>query len=79
MTPDERKRAAQTVLEIPFFLDLMNEIEQSAITACLNAKYNDHEARQHKALEASVVRKLRSQLESIANDGHLDVGRKAPA
>lgn len=78
MTPTDRARAAQAALEIPLFLDVMNEIEQAAVNACLNAKYNDHESRQHHALEAMAVRKLRSKLEAISKEGQ-STSRSAPA
>lgn len=78
MTPTDRARAAQSALEIPLFLTILDEIEQAAINACLTAKYDDHEARQHNALEAMAVRKLRSKLEAISKEGQ-STSRSAPA
>lgn len=77
MTDEERRRAAQTVLEIPFFNALWDEIEQAAISACINAKYDDHEGRQAHAAEARAIRRVRERLTSIAK--HPDAPRKAPA
>lgn len=77
MTTD-RARAAQAALEIPFFTDLLDELEGAAVNACLTAKYNDHEARQHHAIEAMAVRKLRSRLEAISKEGQT-ANRQAPA
>lgn len=77
MTTD-RARAAQSALEIPLFTALLDEIEQAAVNACLTAKYNDHEARQHHALEAMAVRKLRSKLEAISKEGQ-STSKSAPA
>lgn len=79
MTDDERQRAAQTVLEIPFFTQLWDEMEKVAVNACITAKMNDDETRRNAAAEARAIRRIRSQLESIASDGHLEVSRKAPA
>lgn len=80
MTDDERRRAADAVLSIPFFHVLFDEIEQAAINACLNAKYDDHEGRQAHAAEARAIRKVRSRLEAISKEGQsAPVSRKAPA
>lgn len=67
MTTD-RARAAQAALAIPLFNEILDEIEQAAINACLTAPYDDHAKRQHNALEAMAVRKLRSRLESISKE-----------
>lgn len=79
MTEEERRRAAQAVLEIPFFTDLWNEIEQAAVNATINAKYDDHEGRQAHAAEARAIRRVRQRLETIASDGQSTVARRAPA
>lgn len=78
MTPDDRKRAAQTVLEIPFFVQLWDELEKQAIDACIFAKHDDHEARQAHAAEARAIKTIRQQLESLAKD-QPTAGRPAPA
>ena len=76
----DRARAAQAALEIPLFLELLAEMEKTAVQACINAPYNDHEKRQAKALEARAVQQLRSQLESISKEGQDEpVSRRAPA
>lgn len=79
MTDEERRHAAQDVLEIPFFTQLWDEIEQAAVNACINAKYDDHEGRQAHAAEARAIRRVRSRLETIANDGQSGPARRAPA
>ncbi len=79
MTEEERRRAAQTVLEIPFFAALWDELENAAIEACIYAKYDDHEARQAHAAEARAIKRVRQRLESIANGGQSGVARRAPA
>lgn len=78
MIISDRARAAQAALEIPMFLDILTDLEQAAVNACLSAKYDDHEARQHHALDAMAVRKLRSKLEAIAREGQ-STSRSAPA
>lgn len=79
MTDEERRHAAQTVLEIPFFTQLWDEIEQAAISATINAKYDDHEGRQAHAAEARAIRRVRQRLETIASDGQSTTARRAPA
>lgn len=79
MTPTDRARAAQTVLEIPFFLDILADLERSAVNSCLTAPYDDHEKRQHHAVEAMAVRNLRSRLEAISKEGQTTGNRVAPA
>lgn len=77
MTDDEKRRAAQAVLEIPFFNALWDELEQSAINACINAAPSEHEKRADHALEARAIRRIRSRLQSIASEQ--GETRKAPA
>lgn len=78
MTTD-RARAAQAALEIPLFLEILAELERNAVNACLTAPYNDHEKRQHHAVEAMAVRTLRNRLESISKEGQSTGNRVAPA
>ncbi|BEV44774.1 hypothetical protein [Afipia carboxidovorans] len=78
MTDDDRKRAAQTVLEVPFFIQLWDELEQAAINGCIYAKNTDHETRQAYAAEVRAIRSVRQRLESAAS-GQSSAGRKAPA
>lgn len=79
MTDEERKRAAQAVLSIPFFTQLWDELEQAAVNACIHAKYDDHEGRQAHAAEARAIKKVRQRIESIGNGGQIEAGRSAPA
>lgn len=78
MRDEDRKRAAQAALEIPYFNQLWDEMERAATEACIFAQHDDHEGRQAHAAEARAIRRVRQRLESIAN-GQSDVGRKAPA
>lgn len=79
MTPEDRRHAAQAVLSIPFFTQLVDEIEKTAVDGCVNAKYDDHEARQAHAAEARSIRRIRSQLVALSKDGDTRGGRTAPA
>jgi hypothetical protein len=79
MTVEERRYAAQAILNIPFFLELWDEMEQAAINACIFAKYDDHEARQAHAAEARSLRRIRQRLEALSDDGQSTAGRRTPA
>jgi len=78
MTDDDRRRAAQAVLEHPILMELLNEFEQSAINATLNSKSTDHEGRLAHATEARTIRNLLSRIRSIAGQTET-VSRRAPA
>lgn len=78
MTDDDRKRAAQAILEHPLLMALLSEFEQSAINAVLNTKSTDHEARLAHAVEARTIRSLLSRIRSIAGQTET-VSRRAPA
>lgn len=77
MTDEERQRAAQAILNIPFYNELWDEIEQAAINACIGAAPTDHEKRADYALEARAIRRVRSRIASIAEQA--SATRKAPA
>jgi hypothetical protein len=79
MNAEERRRAADAILHVPFFHDLFDEIEKQAVDACVYAKHDDHEARQAYAAEVRVIRKLRQRLETISKEGESSAGRSAPA
>lgn len=79
MSPDDRRRAAQAILEFPLLMDLFNEMEQAAINACLYAKLTDDDARLAHAVEARTIRNLLSRIRSIAEDGQPGTARRAPA
>lgn len=77
---DERKiAAARDILAIPFFDELMKDMESSAVNSAVGASYNDHEARQAHMASIRAIRDLRSRLGTIANDGQPGGGKKAPA
>lgn len=78
MTDDDRKRAAQAILEHPLMMGLLDEFEQSAINAMLNCNSDDHEARLAHAVEARTIRNLLSRVRSIAGQT-VTMSRRAPA
>lgn len=77
MTTD-RARAAQAALEIPLFVQLLNELETAATNQCITAPINDDETRRNAAAEVRAIRAVRSRLQSIANEGQSQ-SRQAPA
>ena len=80
MTPEDRARAAQTVLEIPFFLALWDDLERAATNQCINAHMNDDETRRNSAAEVRAIRTVRSRLEAISKEGQsAPQSRQAPA
>ena len=79
MTDEDKRRAAQTVLEVPFFLDVWKEMEIAAINAIIAANINDDETRRNNAAEVRAIRRIRERLESIANSGQLSTHNRAPA
>lgn len=79
MNDSDRRRAAQSVLEIPFFHQLWDEIEMAAVNATINAKFNDHEGRQANAAEARAIRRVRQRLVDLSKEVDTSTARKAPA
>lgn len=79
MTDEERRRAAQAVLEIPYFSQLWDEMEQAAVNATIYAKYDDHEGRQAHAAEARAIRRVRQRLVDLSKDVDTSPARRAPA
>lgn len=79
MTDDDRRRAAQTVLEVPFFNQLWDELEQAAINATIYADFTDHEKRQAHAAEARAIRRVRQRLLDLSKEVDSSASRRAPA
>jgi hypothetical protein len=77
MTDEERKRAAQALLDMPLFNQLWDELETAAVDRCINAKPNDDETRRVMASEARVIRLFRDRIRSLAQSAV--EGKKAPA
>lgn len=75
----ERTSAAQAILAIPLFNELMDELEAAEINIAVNAPYEDNEARQGHLAAVRAIRNLRLRIGAIANEGQPSGGKKAPA
>lgn len=75
----ERARAAQAILAIPLFDELMDELEAAEINAAAYAEYADHEKRQGHMAALRAIRNLRSRIGAIANEGQPSGSKRAPA
>jgi hypothetical protein len=65
MTSEDKARAADMLLSTPIVIDLLNEIEGSAINKCVNAAPDNDQERAAYAAEVRAIRRLRSDLELI--------------
>ena len=77
--PSDRARAAQAILSIPLFGDLMDELEAGAVNAAVGAPFDDHESRQGQIAFVRAIRNLRSRIGALANEGQPSGGKRAPA
>jgi hypothetical protein len=75
----ERTSAAQAILAIPLFNQLMDELETYEINCAVAAPYENHEARQVHMAALKAIRNLRLRIGAIANEGQPSGGKKAPA
>lgn len=75
----ERTSAAQAILAIPLFNELMDDLEAAEINAAVSAEYTDHEKRQGHIAALRAIRNLRSRIGTLANEGQPSGGKKAPA
>lgn len=78
MNADERKSAAQAIVAVPLFNDIMSELEAGEINAAVSADYTDHEKRQGHLAAVRAIRNLRSTIRSLA-EGQPTERKKAPA
>lgn len=76
--PADRKSAAQAILAIPLFDELMGDLENTEINAAVNAAYTDHEKRQGHMAAVRAIRNLRSTIRSLA-ESQPSERKKAPA
>lgn len=76
--PADRKSAAQAILAIPLFDDLMSDLENTEINAAVNADYTNHEKRQGHMAAVRAIRNLRSTIRSLAESQPIE-RKKAPA
>jgi hypothetical protein len=75
----DRTSAAQAILAIPLFNQLMDELEAGEINGAVAASYDDHEKRQGHMAAVRAIRNLRSRIGAIASEGQPSGGRPAPA
>lgn len=75
----DRARAAQSILAIPLFGELMDELEKGEVNCAVNCKYDDHEARQGHMAAVRAIRNLRSRIEAISQEGQSINRKQAPA
>lgn len=78
MTDEDRRRAAQGILEYPFFVELWAELEKTAINQCVHAPLNDDDTRRNAAAEVRAIRNVLSRLRSLAGQTETE-SRRAPA
>lgn len=74
-----RADAARSILGIPLYAELMDELEQSAVDQAVNAPNTDHEARQAHLAQVRAIRDLRSRVEVISKEDQPTGRKKAPA
>lgn len=79
MTEDDRRRAAQAILEIPLFHELFAELEEAAVNGCIYTDFADHEKRQAHAAEARAIRNVRQRLVDLSKEVDTTAARRAPA
>lgn len=77
--PSERASAAQAILAIPLFNELMDEFERNEINGAVGADYTDHEKRQGHMAALRAIRNLRSRIGALSTEGQPSGGKKAPA
>ena len=79
MTPEDKARAADAILSVPFARELLAELEHAATNQVIYAPMNDDETRRNGAAEVRAVRKFRERLEAIATSGQSGPSRLPPA
>jgi hypothetical protein len=75
----DRARAAQAILAIPLFNEILNELETAEINQAVNTKYPDHEARFGHLAKVRAIRDLRARIEAISQEGQSTARKQAPA
>lgn len=78
MTPEQRTTRARALLDDPLFIELMSELEASAIDAAIYAKPADQDTRQVALCEARAIRDLRRKLAAIVREAN-PTRKDAPA
>ncbi|NRQ15121.1 hypothetical protein QM996_09230 [Sinorhizobium chiapasense] len=78
MKPEERAAAARAILDVPYFNEVMNELEWAAINGCIHAGLTDDQGRAAYAAEARAIRNFRARLKFLTEQAKAD-GKGAPA
>ncbi len=78
MTPEQKVAAARDLQENPLYALLMDELEMSAINACVNAKPVEHDERAAAAAEVRAIRNFRRKLNLLTEEAKADA-KGAPA
>ena len=71
--------AARSILGIPLFTELMDELEQTAVDRAVHAQPTDHEARQAHLAQVRAIRDLRSRITILSTEDQVKERKKAPA
>lgn len=79
MSTREQIAAAQSILGIPLFNELMDGLEAAEINGAVNAAYDDHEKRQAHMAALRAIRNLRSRIGALATEGQPSERKQAPA
>lgn len=78
MKPEDRAAAARAILDVPYFDDIVNELEWAAINGCIHAGLTDDAGRAAYAAEARAIRNFRAKLKFLTEQAKAD-GKGAPA
>ena len=68
MNDEQRAYNARALLDNPVFNELIIRLESEALDRGVNAKFNDHEARQAAMADIRAVRSFRSACESMTRN-----------
>lgn len=75
----DKAAAARDILAVPLFAELMDELEQAAVDAAVQAKITDDVTRAANMAEVRAIRSLRSRIEMLAREDEPKKARRAPA
>jgi formylglycine-generating enzyme required for sulfatase activity len=74
MTDAEKVAQARAILDMPLFHVLWDEMEASAVNACIYARATEdepeYEVRAGKAAEARAIRNFRSKLNALVSEAN---------
>lgn len=73
----QKAKLAKTIIEMPFMLELFDELEQAAINAAVWAKPTDNDTRSAAMSEVRVIRNFMTKLRAIAGEAERQ-GKPSP-